>query len=490
MEPEADDKPFSLVDFSTFQSALQRQGFAVFDRASAGTGYAAQIREEIEALHAMEVLVPSRNRLATSRDPNTKEISDGVVVAKTNVWELDLTVAGNKVVAPGPLVACPALSRFVNELGPALAAQLLEAFPELKIDGVDQVKVQLNEGGGGCFPAHYDQPAPPKKDKGDTPGGANANAYARTVNPASHSSADGGGETASKRKNSRRSLTALLYLNEGWQPTDGGEIRLYPFPLAEVDVAPIFDRLVFFCSTEMLHRVMPSHNRRLCLSVWFSSSADVDCDVMLLPSVQHFTAGLKVAAAGRGREKEDEEDGKDAQHEDDDDNDDEDGDAVVLSGCGSGDVFSMLGGDFEDSSGEEGEDECVARRKLAAAASAVDEEGEEEGGEEEECTSSSRFALSDAICLATSGNLLPLLADRGGRRLCSKVRYRKAYAQSFVDAFGDKPAVQAALALDEEVMDATQARLPPAALRTLLTELPWTKGTDGEELDSATRQCL
>jgi Rps23 Pro-64 3,4-dihydroxylase Tpa1-like proline 4-hydroxylase len=29
-----------------------------------------------------------------------------------------------------------------------------------------------------------------------------------------------------------RRVTAILYLNPGWRPGDGGELRLYPFPQA------------------------------------------------------------------------------------------------------------------------------------------------------------------------------------------------------------------------------------------------------------------
>lgn len=65
-------------------------------------------------------------------------------------------------------------------------------------------------------------------------------------------------------------VTAVLYLNPQWEKGDGGELRLYPFPLGTVDVAPRMDRLVLFNSTEMLHRVLPATAPRVCLSVWFA----------------------------------------------------------------------------------------------------------------------------------------------------------------------------------------------------------------------------
>jgi hypothetical protein len=41
-----------------------------------------------------------------------------------------------------------------------------------------------------------------------------------------------------------RVLTAILYLNPGWDAADGGELRLLPFPFGPVDLAPLFGRVV------------------------------------------------------------------------------------------------------------------------------------------------------------------------------------------------------------------------------------------------------
>ena len=75
-------------------------------------------------------------------------------------------------------------------------------------------------------------------------------------------------------KHSQREMTAILYLNERWEKGDGGELRLFPFPLGEVDFAPLNDRLAIFNSTEMLHRVMPATAPRACLSLWFARADD------------------------------------------------------------------------------------------------------------------------------------------------------------------------------------------------------------------------
>ena len=38
-------------------------------------------------------------------------------------------------------------------------------------------------------------------------------------------------------------------------------------------MAPVLDRLVLFSSPHMLHRVLPCHRPRTCLSMWFSSAS-------------------------------------------------------------------------------------------------------------------------------------------------------------------------------------------------------------------------
>jgi Rps23 Pro-64 3,4-dihydroxylase Tpa1-like proline 4-hydroxylase len=55
-----------------------------------------------------------------------------------------------------------------------------------------------------------------------------------------------------------RRVTAIIYLNDGWQPGGayGGQLRLYPFPAPPIDFAPLADRMVLFASTSMLHRLV------------------------------------------------------------------------------------------------------------------------------------------------------------------------------------------------------------------------------------------
>lgn len=112
--------------------------------------------------------------------------------------------------------------------------RLNELCPELKLKSID-IKVQYNDGNGGCFPMHFDT----------TP------------------------------QVSQRQLTGVVYLNPNWKEEDGGQLRVYPFPYDKVDIAPKMDRMVLFCSHQMLHRVLPSKAPRYCLTLWFYSENPV-----------------------------------------------------------------------------------------------------------------------------------------------------------------------------------------------------------------------
>ena len=57
--------------------------------------------------------------------------------------------------------------------------------------------MQRNDGTGGCFPTHYDNPGPPSKR-----------------------------------------ATCILYLNPHWRTGDGGELDLVPFCATPTHVAP------------------------------------------------------------------------------------------------------------------------------------------------------------------------------------------------------------------------------------------------------------
>ena len=122
---------------------------------------------------------------------------------------------------------------FFDATSDAMSLAFASAVPELRLAPAGPtsrtVKLQVNEGSGGCFPWHYDNPGAPSK----------------------------------------RALTCILYLNPEWKLGDGGELRLQPFCGAAATVAPRHNRLAIFYSDRTLHRVMPSYaDKRYAMTVW------------------------------------------------------------------------------------------------------------------------------------------------------------------------------------------------------------------------------
>ncbi|EIE23118.1 hypothetical protein COCSUDRAFT_29112 [Coccomyxa subellipsoidea C-169] len=126
----------------------------------------------------------------------------------------------------------------VQEAAPTIAAlqrdrtmlTMLSLFlPHLRLHS-QLIKLQYNAGSSGCFPLHYD----------------------------SDESVDA------------RRVTAILYLNPGWEPAHGGELQLFPWPRPPVTIPPLDNRLVIFSTCRMLHRVLPSLAERFCLTTWMS----------------------------------------------------------------------------------------------------------------------------------------------------------------------------------------------------------------------------
>lgn len=72
------------------------------------------------------------------------------------------------------------------------------------------------------------------------------------------------------RGDDRRVVSMVLYLNEAWNPADGGELKLYPRgDAAPVIVLPAGGTLVCFLSADIPHEVLPARRLRLSLTGWF-----------------------------------------------------------------------------------------------------------------------------------------------------------------------------------------------------------------------------
>ena len=109
----------------------------------------------------------------------------------------------------------------------------LRGVPGLERLASQHVRIQINAGHGGCYTMHTD----------------------------SGTAADKAGQTLC--------LTALIYLNDGWQEGDGGELRVFPFPYKAEIIPPVQGRLVLF-EPRMVHDVLPNYRKRYCFTLWCS----------------------------------------------------------------------------------------------------------------------------------------------------------------------------------------------------------------------------
>lgn len=71
----------------------------------------------------------------------------------------------------------------------------------------------------------------------------------------------------------QRTVTAILYLNEAWQESDGGQLRIF---LNEqtgetLEVLPAAGTFVTFLSADYWHEVLPAQRDRLSITGWFKT---------------------------------------------------------------------------------------------------------------------------------------------------------------------------------------------------------------------------
>jgi len=71
------------------------------------------------------------------------------------------------------------------------------------------------------------------------------------------------------RTDDRRTVSAVLYLNERWGAEDGGELRLFPRAADAVLVRPQAGTLAVFMSEYVEHEVLPARRERWSVAAWF-----------------------------------------------------------------------------------------------------------------------------------------------------------------------------------------------------------------------------
>jgi SM-20-related protein len=71
------------------------------------------------------------------------------------------------------------------------------------------------------------------------------------------------------RDDDARVISCVLYLNEGWQASDGGALRIHMPEGGWRDVIPLAGTLVVFLSERFVHEVLAATRSRLALTGWF-----------------------------------------------------------------------------------------------------------------------------------------------------------------------------------------------------------------------------
>lgn len=69
------------------------------------------------------------------------------------------------------------------------------------------------------------------------------------------------------KSDSGRKLSFICYLNENWQPEDGGQLALY-LENKTLEILPIGGRLVCFESDKIEHEVLPTNRERKSITGW------------------------------------------------------------------------------------------------------------------------------------------------------------------------------------------------------------------------------
>ncbi len=65
-----------------------------------------------------------------------------------------------------------------------------------------------------------------------------------------------------------RMISMIIYLNDDWQPGDGGELEIFEKDGSSFLVEPLAARCVLFKSAEVPHAVLEAHKSRFSLTGW------------------------------------------------------------------------------------------------------------------------------------------------------------------------------------------------------------------------------
>ena len=69
------------------------------------------------------------------------------------------------------------------------------------------------------------------------------------------------------RNNDSRKYSMIMYLNDGWQDGDGGELNIHHADRVQ-SISPVNGKSVFFKSNELEHEVLMTHKPRMSITGW------------------------------------------------------------------------------------------------------------------------------------------------------------------------------------------------------------------------------
>ena len=214
--PPVPSARLSSLFTSSHASHLSRYGFAIIDNAF-GDAFCSRLHSEALFLHDAQLMFDNHTHLVTQGGQRTS------LLPKRGIHEADTHTPGL-----APLI--PTYHSLTLDL--SLLTSISSHLPSLHLHS-QSLKVQLNSGARACFPLHFDS-------------------YPTSGDP--------------------RLVTAILYLNPHYHPSHGGQLQLFPLPYAPVTIDPLYDRLVLFSTPSLLHRVLPSTHRRICVSTWMTGA--------------------------------------------------------------------------------------------------------------------------------------------------------------------------------------------------------------------------
>jgi SM-20-related protein len=77
------------------------------------------------------------------------------------------------------------------------------------------------------------------------------------------------------RDNNARVVSAVFYLNDAWQESEGGALRLHLADRSHRDIYPHAGTLLLFLSAQFEHEVLPATRNRMSIACWMRQRAIV-----------------------------------------------------------------------------------------------------------------------------------------------------------------------------------------------------------------------